>query len=152
MKKIFLLLCLLLLFAGVATAQAQAQTPTGISKKFFEVYAAKPMDAIDYIFSGIPLSKQVKDDIAAIKKNLKVTVDQGGAYNGYEPITEKSVGNTLKLMSYMAKYDKQPVRFIFIYYKPKDVWKIYTFQFNTNLDDELANAASVDQLKENRQQ
>ncbi len=150
MKKIFLLLCLLLLFAGVATAQAQAQTPTDISKKFFEVYAAKPMDAIDYIFSGIPLSKQVKDDIAAIKKNLKVTIDQGGAYNGYELITEKSIGNTLKLMSYMAKYDKQPVRFIFIYYKPKDVWKIYTFQFNTNLDDELANAASVDQLKENK--
>lgn len=150
MKKIFLLLCPMLLFAGVATVQAQAQTPTDISKKFFEVYAAKPMDAIDYIFSGIPLSKQVKDDITAIKKNLKVTIDQGGAYNGYELITEKSVGNTLKLMSYMAKYDKQPVRFIFIYYKPKDVWKIYTFQFNTNLDDELANAASVDQLKENK--
>src|SRR5437879_2763681 len=150
MKKIFSLLCPLLFFAGAAMAQVQQQMPTDISKKFFEVYAVKPMDAIDYIFSGTTLNKQVKDDITAIKKNLKVTIDQGGAYNGYELITEKSVGNTLKLMSYIAKYDKQPVRFIFIYYKPKDAWKIYTFQFNTNLDEELTNAAGVDLLKENK--
>jgi hypothetical protein len=150
MKKIFSLLCPLLFFVCTTTVQAQEQMPTNISKKFFEVYAAKPMDAIDYIFSGMTLNKQVKDDITAIKKNLKVTIDQGGAYNGYELITEKSVGSTLKLMSYMAKYDRQPVRFIFIYYKPKDVWKIYTFQFNTNLDEELTSAAGVDQLKENK--
>jgi hypothetical protein len=149
MKKILLALCLVAIFAG--GVKAQAQTPTDISKKFFETYAAKPMDAIDYIFSGVTQNKQVKDDITAIKKNLKVTIDQGGAYNGYELITEKGIGGSIKLMSYMAKYDKQPVRFIFIYYKPKDVWKIYTFQFNTNLDDELTNAASVDQLKENKQ-
>jgi hypothetical protein len=150
MKKIFLALCPLFFFACTAMAQAQQQTPADISKKFFEIYAVKPMDAIDFIFSGTKLDKQVRDDITAIKKNLKVTIDLDGAYNGYEPITEKSVGGTLKLMSYMAKYDKQPVRFIFIYYKPKDVWKIYTFQFNTNLDDELTSAAGVDQLKENK--
>jgi hypothetical protein len=50
-----------------------------------------------------------------------------------------------------VKYDKQPVRFIFIFYKPKTTWNIYTFQFNTNLDEELTNAASVDLLKENKQ-
>ena len=80
-----------------------------------------------------------------------MTIDQDGDYNGYELITEKGVGSNLKLLSYIVKYDKQPVRFIFIYYKPKDVWKIYTFQFNTNLDDELTSAAGVDQLKENKQ-
>ncbi len=151
MKKIFLILCPVLMLICTVAAKAQEQTPADISKKFFEVYAAKPMDAIDYIFSGVAQNRQVKDDITAIKKNLKVTIDQGGAYNGYELITEKGVGNTMKLMSYMAKYDKQPVRFIFIYYKPKDVWKIYTLQFNTNLDDELTSAAGVDQLKENKQ-
>jgi hypothetical protein len=150
MRKLLLLLCPILFFTSITIAQAQ-ETPADISKKFFEVYASKPMDAIDYIFSGMKLNKQVSDDITAIKKNLKVTIDQGGAYNGYELITEKSVGGSLKLISYMARYDKQPVRFIFIYYKPKDTWKIYTFQFNTNLDDELTNAASVDLLKENKQ-
>src|SRR5437588_451755 len=76
MKKIFSLLCPLLFFAGAAMAQVQQQMPTDISKKFFEVYAVKPMDAIDYIFSGTTLNKQVKDDITAIKKNLKVTINK----------------------------------------------------------------------------
>ena len=150
MRKLLLALCTVSLFLGSVKAQAQEQTPADISKKFFEIYASKPNDAIDYIFTGMKLTKQVSDDITAIKKNLKVTIDQGGAYNGYELIAEKSVNNTLKLQSYMAKYDKQPVRFIFIYYKPAAQWKIYTFQFNTNLDDELTSAAGVDQLKENK--
>src|SRR4051812_20203799 len=122
MKKLLLIVCSILLFIGTVKAQ---DTPSDISKKFFEIYTSKPNDAIDYIFSGMKLNKQVSDDITAIKKNLKVTIDQGGQYYGYELITEKNVSNTLKLMSYMAKYDKQPVRFIFIYYKPNDKWKIY---------------------------
>jgi len=149
-KKTFFALSTVLLLVSTVKVQAQDQTPADISKKFFEIYAAKPNDAIDYIFTGMKLTKEVSDDITAIKKNLKVTIDQGGAYYGYELITEKSLNNTLKLVSYMAKYDKQPVRFVFIYYKPNDKWKIYTFQFNTNLDDELTSAAGVDQLKENK--
>lgn len=151
MKTTFLLLCSVFLFVCAGKVKAQGQTPSDISKKFFELYATKPMDAIDQLFADVKKNKQVNDDITAIKKNLKVTIDQDGDYYGYEPITEKNVGTTLKLLSYMVKYDKQPVRFVFIYYKPKDVWKIYTFQFNTNLDEELTNAAGVDLLKENKQ-
>lgn len=150
MKKILLTLCPLLLFICTTKAQVQEQNPTDISKKFFEIYAAKPLDAIDYLFADVKKIKQVSDDITAIKKNLKMTIDQDGVNNGYELITEKNVGANLKLQSYMVKYDKQPVRFIFIYYRPKDVWKIYTFQFNTNMDEELTSAAAVDQLKENK--
>ena len=151
MKRLFLLPCLVVLFVCAQKVNAQQQTPADISKKFFELYATKPMDAVDQLFADVKKNKQVNDDITAIKKNLKVTIDQDGDYYGYEPITEKNVGTTLKLLSYMVKYDKQPVRFVFIYYKPKDVWKIYTFQFNTNLDEELTNAAGVDLLKENKQ-
>lgn len=151
MKKIFLSLCAVMLFVCAQKARAQEQTPADISKKFFELYATKPMDAIDQLFGDVKKNKQVNDDITAIKKNLKATIDQDGDYYGYEPITEKGVGNTVKLLSYIVKYDKQPVRFVFVFYKPKDAWKIYTFQFNTNLDDELNNAAGVDLLKENKE-
>jgi hypothetical protein len=151
MKRLILLLCPVLLFVCIQKANAQQQTPVDISKKFFEVYATKPMDAIDQLFADVKKNKQVNDDITAIKKNLKVTIDQDGDYNGYELITEKGIGNTVKLLSYIVKYDKQPVRFVFVFYKPKDAWKIYTFQFNTNLDEELNNAAGVDLLKENKQ-
>ncbi|MEO6851354.1 MAG: hypothetical protein ABI203_01545 [Mucilaginibacter sp.] len=155
MKKLLLSFCTLLLLASVCVAQSTAAQPQGtpadISKKFFEIYSTKPMDAIDFIFSGEKNSKDLKESITSIKKNLNATINIDGGYNGYELITEKNVGSTLKLMSYMAKYDKQPVRFVFIYYKPKDVWKVYTFEFNTNMDDELNVAAGVDRLKENKE-
>ncbi|MGZ3752584.1 MAG: hypothetical protein ACXVB0_03980 [Mucilaginibacter sp.] len=151
MKRILLLLCPALVFICTSMAQAQEETPAQISKKFFDLYSVKPMDAIDYIFSGVKVTKQVSDDITAIKKNLKVTIDLDGTYYGYELINEKSVGNNLKLISYMLRYEKQPVRFIFIYYKPNDKWKIYTFQFNTNLDEELTNASSIDMMKDKKE-
>ena len=72
MKKILLTLCPLLLFICATKAQVQEQNPTDISKKFFEIYAAKPMDAIDYLFSDVKKNKQISDDITAIKKNLKI--------------------------------------------------------------------------------
>jgi len=158
MKKLILSASLILFFIFSASAQGtkpaandqQPNTPEEFSKRFFEIYSTKPMDAIDFLFSGEKPTKELKDDIIAIKKNLNVTINLDGAYNGYEPITEKNVGGSLKLMSYMVKYDKQPVRFIFLYYKPKDVWKVYTFEFNTNLDDELNVAAGVDKLKGNQ--
>jgi hypothetical protein len=158
MKKLFLSLCLILFFiirsfaqTSTPAVQEQPKTPAEFSKKFFEIYSAKPFDAIDYIFSGEKTTKQLKEDIIAIKKNLKATINLVGDFDGYELITEKSIGNSFKLMSYMVKYDRQPIRFIFIYYKPKDAWKVYTFQFNTNLDDELGEAARVDRLKQNKE-
>lgn len=156
MKKIFLSVGFLLFFtctlvAQTTTAAQEPNTPSEISKKFFEIYSARPMDAIDFIFSGENVTKDVKDDIVAIKKNLKATINIVGDYDGYELITEKNVGGSYKLLSYMVKYDRQPVRFIFVYYKPKDKWQLSTFQFNTNMDDELNVAAGVDKLKQNKE-
>lgn len=150
MRKVSIALCALFILS-TSLARAQEQTPAEISKKFFELYNTRPMDAIDYIFNGVKKDRQINDDITAIKKNLKVTIDLDGTYYGNELITEKNVGTNLKLMSYLLKYEKQPVRFIFIYYKPNDQWKVYTFQFNTNLDDELTNAASMDSIKPGRE-
>jgi hypothetical protein len=155
MKKVSLTICAVLFFIVAASAQAvttdQPKTPAEFSKKFFEIYSTKPIDAIDYIFTNVKQTKEMKDDVVAIKKNLKMTTGVIGDYVGYELITEKNVGNSLKLMSYMVKYDRQPVRFVFIYYKPKDTWQLYTFQFDTNINDELNDAAGVDKLKPNRE-
>jgi len=158
MKKLVLSICSVLFFACLASAQTpaattaqQPSTPAEFSKKFFEIYSTQPLDAIDFIFSGEKVSKESKDDITAIKKNLKMTITVAGDFAGYELITEKNVGNSYKLMSYLVKHDKQPIRFVFVYYKPKDKWKISTFQFNTNMDEELNDAAGVDKLKQNKE-
>jgi len=156
MKKIFLGVALLSFFTMINVNQSFAQTtpttttaktPAEFSKEFFDLYSTKPMDAIDYIFAQQKVTRDMKNDIVDIKRNLKMTIAEIGNYDGYELITEKDVNNTLRLMSYIVKYDKSPIRITLIYYKPKDVWSFYTFQYNTNLENELTNSAVLENLK-----
>lgn len=157
MKKLLYGIVLLSFFIMMNVQNTSAQTsqpvqapltPEQFSKKFFDMYSTRPIDAIDYIFAQQKMTRDLKNDLTEIKRNLKNTINVLGNYDGYELITEKSINDSFKLMSYMVKYDKSPMRFIFIYYKPKDVWNVFTFQYNANLEDELTDAAGVDKLKQ----
>jgi len=92
-----------------------------------------------------------KDGIDNIKTQLTSFLGLVGEYYGYELITEKSVGKSFKLVSYMVKYDRQPMRFTFVFYKPKDKWQVQNFQYDDNLDVELEESGKVYRLKENRE-
>jgi len=60
-----------------------------------------------------------------------------GNYQGYELINEKKTGENLKLLSYMVRFDRQPFRFTFIFYKPDTIWQVQNLKFDDKLDDEL---------------
>lgn len=49
----------------------------------------------------------------------------------------------------MIKYDRQPVRFQFIFYKPSDKWQLQDFRYDDDLDTELIEAANAYRLMEN---
>lgn len=133
------------------TNSLNAQTTTEeITDEFFKTYTESPLKAIDYIFGTNKwMIERNKDGIENIKTQLTSFLGLVGDYYGYEKITEKSVGASYKLISYMIKYDRQPVRFTFVLYKPKDKWQIQNFQYDDSLDDELEESGKVYRLKEN---
>ncbi|CAL2102228.1 protein of unknown function [Tenacibaculum sp. 190130A14a] len=90
-----------------------------------------------------------KDGIENVKSQLTNFLGLVGDYYGHEKITDKSIGKSYKLVSYMVKYDRQPIRFTFVFYKPKDKWQVQNFRFDDNLDDELRESGKVYRLKEN---
>jgi hypothetical protein len=47
------------------------------------------------------------------------------------------------LYSYLVKYDRQPLRFIFKFYKPNDKWVLYSYALDDSLDDEIQEAAKL---------
>jgi hypothetical protein len=53
------------------------------------------------------------------------------------------------MITYIVKYDREPLRFTFFFYKPKDVWRVSNFSYDENISDELEEAAKVYRLKEN---
>jgi len=66
-----------------------------------------------------------------------------GKYHGFEKIVRKELGESLVLESYLVKYDRQPLRFTFKFYKPNDKWILFNFQYDEDVDEELSESASV---------
>jgi hypothetical protein len=147
MKKGLFYLMIQLLCINIAIAQE----PKALIDSFFNVYKTKGVDkAFDGIFSTNPwMIQRSKDEIDNVKVQLKSIIQIVGEYYGYEKITQKSIGESFQLFSYLVKYDRQPIRFTFMFYKAKDTWKLYNFQFDQDLKEELGESAKVYRLKEN---
>jgi len=70
-----------------------------------------------------------------------------GKYEGRELIAQKNAGTSLVIYSYLVKHENQPVRFIFMFYKPKDQWELYRFNYDDAMDLELIEAAKINNKK-----
>lgn len=101
---------------------------------------------MDYAFSTNKWMERNKDGIESVKTKFKDIVPLIGQYYGFELITEKNIGDNLKLQSYVARYDRQPVRFTFILYKPNDKWQVQNLNWDVNVDDEIEESAKQNRI------
>jgi len=137
---------LLLLVACLLCKPLFAQeTPETYISKFFTEYKTAPMLAIDHLYGTNPWMAKAKDAVEGLKSKLAVlTPDYVGDYYGAELITTKQLKDRLKVYVYMVKYERQPIRFIFKFYRANDKWMLYSFKFDDQLDDELEQSARLD--------
>lgn len=49
----------------------------------------------------------------------------------------------------MIKYDRQPIRFLFIFYRASEKWQLQNFRYDDDFETEIIEAASAHRLKEN---
>lgn len=147
MKKL-IILATVTLFSFTTFGQSN---PEDLINTFFKEYAKTPSKAIEDIYATNPWSSRIKDGIEAIKNEVnKCTVDYVGKYYGYELITKKQFSESLVLYSYMVKYDRMPMRFIFKFYKPNDKWTLNSFLVDTDLGEEIEQAAKLYYLDLNK--
>lgn len=124
--------------------------PQKIIDEFFTLYKNKGSDtSLDYLFGTNKWMDNSKDQIEGVKLKLNGTLKQLGNYYGYDLITKKSLGDRYWLYTFMIRYDRQPVRFSLLLYKPNEEWRLMNFSFDDNMDDELSEAAKAYRLKEN---
>jgi hypothetical protein len=118
--------------------------PEDILSSFFKEYVDNPSKAVEEIYETNPWSMRIKDGIETMKNEVnKYTEDYVGKYYGYEVITKKQLGESFVLYAYEVKYDREPMRFTFIFYKPNKKWTLCSFKIDSDLDEELKDAAKI---------
>jgi hypothetical protein len=146
MKKLKVLVTIVLV---ILTNSCFSQSSEKITETFFKAYKLNPTKAYEELFVTNKWMKDKKSDIETNKIKMNDFLGSLGAYFGYEIITEKSLGESYILKSFLVKYERQPIRFTFLMYKPGDSWQIQNFSYDTNIEDELEEAAKAYRLKNN---
>ncbi len=146
MKKLNLFIATLIYCFFFQTAVSQ-NIAEGITETFFKDFKKDPIKAYENLFEN---AKWVnKSSLETVKIKFKDFLADMGEYCGYELITEKMVGESYALKSFLVKYESMPIRFTFTLYKPKTIWQIQTFGYDSNISEELEEAAKAYRLKYN---
>jgi hypothetical protein len=138
-----------LLFISTLTNVFAQASQKEITDKFFELYSKDPLKAVDYAFSTNKWFDRQQDGVANLKNKLKNLVDLCGEYYGFEVLSDRSAGQSVRMITYIIKYDREPIRFSFLLYKPKDKWQVNNLSFDEDIDNDLSEATKAYRLKEN---
>ena len=140
MKK----LLILLLIITSLNVWSQNKPKEQVEKFFTEYQEQSATVAIDNLYKTNQWMNRAADAITDLKTKMEgLNNDFVGEFYGYELILEKKLGDSFILLSYLGKYDRQPIRFTFEFYKPNDTWKIFGLMFDGDLDNEIEEAAKL---------
>lgn len=132
MKKFLLIF----LFLFPLYIKSQEVLPEKIIENFFSLTVERgASSAIDYLFSNNPQLYTKIDSLNQLKKSFSNINQLLGSFYGYEIISNEKFYNSLQIITIYAKYEKQPLRFLFVFYKPNSKWVTYRFEIDTQYPD-----------------
>ena len=82
-----------------------------------------------------------QDEVDTLKRQVTTALGMMGDYLGHELLVEKLLGTRYVFLSYLCFLNRQPMRFNFHSYKPKDSWVTFVFTFDDRFSAELADTA-----------
>ena len=145
MKTLFQLSILILGFTSLHLQSFGQAEPEDLIQSFFDDYQNKGSDtALDNLYSTNPWMQRSTEAITNLKEKMAtLTEDFVGKCYGFDLIKQVEMTPAFVQYTYLAKFDRQPIRFTFQFYKPNDRWKTYSFKYDGSLDDELEEAGKI---------
>jgi len=141
-----LLLCLTaLLFLSLGNTLYAQKTPQNLALAFLSDYEWDgPNQAINKLYATNPWVSASSEQVQRLRNDLEA-LDDGrlGDFFRYELLLKKNISESYVVISYLIKYEKEPVRFTFQFYKSDLKWMIYRFDYDRNLDEELYQAVKL---------
>jgi hypothetical protein len=147
LSNILLSTFLFLSCQGESMDSKSQELPEQMVINFFDIFSKKGVtESFDYLFST---SEWIKDENDNLKNRITEIHSKMGTFRGFEVISKAKMGESLILYSTLVKYDRQPIRFNFLFYKASSNWQLQDFRFDDELAEELLEATRAYRLKEN---
>ncbi|RLD48222.1 MAG: hypothetical protein DRI94_12850 [Bacteroidetes bacterium] len=107
-----------------------------IPKIFFNIFEQKGSDAaIDYIYAT---NKYISGNLTAnlkVKTELKKVTLMLGKYHGIDIIDTQFISTSYIRLSYLAKFDRQPLKFNFTMYRSDKKWQLQQLRFDDKVSE-----------------
>jgi hypothetical protein len=138
MKKFLIAFVAIVVISATSVSSIKAQaTPDELMEAFFVIFNEDVNQAIDYLFATNDMIDPSQQGIKAIKERLELSRKLLGNYYGSEIIDIYYAGDSYVKYIYSLKYERQPVKFIVVIYKPNDKWKVQNINFQDDIDTEF---------------
>jgi hypothetical protein len=148
MKTIIVLIVTILSSTLGLNAQSSTNTETQkIVDEFFKTYKRKGHAEAIYDLLGTNTWNAGKS-AENVSAKLTDLMDQIGEYYGYEKINESTYGTSVIQYTYLVKYERQPIKFQFRFYRPDKKWKTQGFEFEVDFLDELNETPKTGKLQD----
>jgi putative N-acetylmannosamine-6-phosphate epimerase len=116
----------------------QSDSSKELVSKFFTNYKVNKEKAVRDLYATNKWTQVAKEGIEKVVTTVNgFTKEYMGEYSGYETISIKKISPSYELHSYLVKYGRQPIRYMFKLYKPKDKWILFSFSLDDGVDKEL---------------
>lgn len=130
---VLLLASTCVLAAGGLKSEADA---LALSNRMMETAMKQTPDAV---FSQLkpywPLDAAEIDGMASsAKMQWQLVETRFGKPLGYELVMTERIGNSFIRYVYLQKFDNHALRWVFAYYRPKDVWLANAFKFDDQIE------------------
>jgi hypothetical protein len=125
---------LLLIFCFSFSVSAQSN-PQQLIDRFFNQYTQiSPISALDYLFGTNKYLNQNQDGLSTIKNSLNGLLEVIGPYKDFELFDQNDLGTHYRRYRYLVRYERQPLIFTFIVYRPDTQWLFQNFVYDTDLE------------------
>lgn len=132
MKKITAVASLFIVLSAVATSASEKKTITSIEgtkqlcQKAADAFGAgNPKQSMELLKPYWPLAAEEIDNLAyQTESQLKMVASRFGAILGADYVGTKVAGDSFVQHTYIGKFEKHAVRYICVFYKPKEEWVV----------------------------
>jgi len=76
---------------------------------------------------------EIDSSLGQFKLQLPVIAQRFGASVGAEFVREEKMGESLLRITYLHRFDKHAMRWMFYYYRGSQGWVLNTFRFDDNI-------------------